>query len=475
MEVLVFIAFPIVVGLILLGISQGKKADVAWKEAAQDLKGRYHKPSLGKRHITGRVDGHPITVSTVVQKRGSSSSKYTRYELRFRKRGLGYEMRREGALSGVAKFFGSQDIEVGEQEFDRAVLVKGRRAKRIRDFLTPERQKAVLQVLFTHPGAVIKDGEISWDQRGVSRSAAQIVGVARRFARLAQAMSDVGVDEEHEEHEDLSFRRTRDERETPARKPSAAAAEIIAAASVAPASLVAARGSGNARVEEVPVHADDEPDWMRVAEGLAPLPPAEEPQPPKPLRATLLEKPPTGTVPWRPPEELEPEPEPERSAPVPVTEPEAVPVPEREPVPEHEHEPEEASPDPADADEHPLSVDDVCEDLFHEGLNTITSNQLFEEHYAGRRIEWSGRLERVESYYSDYVFGSGPGTKVLLVVSESEEGSYSSDRVEVMLQLPEGLEQSLQGRLGETLAFHGDLLRLEGYSRRIHVAAGELA
>lgn len=80
------------------------------------------------------------TVST-----GKSSTTYTRMRAPFiNKDGLYFKVYRESLFSGVGRYFGMQDIKIGDPGFDDPFVVKGNNTAKIRQMLDdPNLQKLI--------------------------------------------------------------------------------------------------------------------------------------------------------------------------------------------------------------------------------------------------------------------------------------------------------------------------------------------
>lgn len=93
--------------------------------------------------MSGRYKGYTVEVYTFTKGSGKNSSTWTRFHVNFRKSlGLGLQLKRQGFFSGIAKVFGAQDIEIGDAGFDKAIVVKGARPERVREFMTQARSHA---------------------------------------------------------------------------------------------------------------------------------------------------------------------------------------------------------------------------------------------------------------------------------------------------------------------------------------------
>ncbi len=476
MPILILFFFLIAAVVIWSHTQKSAKADTAWTEAAGRMKLRYsRKGPFGARRLSGDVDGYRVLVKTRKRSTGNSSTTYTHYELHFGTVGFDYKLKRAKSLSGVAKFFGAQDIEVGSEEFDRAVVVQSDKPKRVRHLLTPERQKAVLQLLLTYPGTVVKNGEIEWEEKGLATSAAKLEGVLRRFVRVARTLEglpDVLPPE---------F-----EAPTSAEAPPAGVVARAPEVSSLPVGDHAPGPSADDLVEHGgPVH--------RLEPVYEPPTSAEPPSTREPAtQAERVEEQLPSRVHAPGPVEVElvlPDPEPSPVPPVlpPLatqsrpTEDAASDTPASLPTSSLETQAlggsalEHDAPRPAPAAGEALDADaaEVCEDLFGGNQLGTAVARLFEEHYQDAVVTWTGTLERLDPYYSDFVFGQGPGTKAQLQIHRLE-GDFGTRSAEALVQLDADASEALRDRIGQPLTFRGRLVKCEAFMRRLLVADGVL-
>ena len=99
----------------------------------------------------------------------------------------GLRLTRQGTFQFVASFFGSQDVTVGDAEFDDLFVVKGRDKREIQAFLgaQPEARRA-LCVLARVASVKVTDGGLAIDWRTV-------LGESELAALLAQLPALVGL------------------------------------------------------------------------------------------------------------------------------------------------------------------------------------------------------------------------------------------------------------------------------------------
>jgi hypothetical protein len=202
-----FMLYPVLIllGVVLcwllnrLAIASHKKTIAAWRQAAEELGINFNTPDL----MEGNVAGYQVKVHTYRQRSGENSQTYTEFCVSFPgSLDLGLELSRElKFFSGVAKFFGSQDITTGDLSFDETFVIKGLDAEAVNDFLNDDRrqQLAELHQQQKGMGIVVTDTDISVTGRGRVRKVEVITGHVANLTRVAFALSghlakELGVD-----------------------------------------------------------------------------------------------------------------------------------------------------------------------------------------------------------------------------------------------------------------------------------------
>ena len=194
MEVLFIVA--VVSGIVALIVKkvQGYNRGIveAWQDAATQLGMRFTPGAMTRsKSIQGQMYENRVEVDTFKRSSGKSSTTYTRYRTYFPESlGLGLQLKQQGFMAGVASFFGSQDIELGDPQFDPEVVVKGNDPGRVAEFLTPSRRLRILRLFQEFPGCEIKDHLIEWSNKGHEKQADRIVGTVRRLSLAATRLRD---------------------------------------------------------------------------------------------------------------------------------------------------------------------------------------------------------------------------------------------------------------------------------------------
>ena len=166
----------------------GPSKDEIWSQIATDIDGEYidggfwKKDTLIYKHGEWQILLDTYTVST-----SHSTQTYTRMRAPFiNKDGLYFKISREGFFSSIGKFFGMQDIEIGDPFFDDKFIIKGNNPEKIKLLLAELKIKELCQqqprIYFT-----IKDDE-GWFgtdfPEGVDELYFSCVGVIKETALL---------------------------------------------------------------------------------------------------------------------------------------------------------------------------------------------------------------------------------------------------------------------------------------------------
>ena len=183
-----------------LAIASHKKTIAVWRQAAEELGINFNTPDL----MEGNVAGYQVKVHTYTQRSGENSQTYTDFRVSFPgSLDLGLKLSRElKFFSGVAKFFGSQDITTGDLSFDETFVIKGLDAEAVNDFLNDDRRQQLAELQQQQKGLigiVVTDTDISVTTTGVVRKVEAITGQVANLTRVAIALSghlakELGVD-----------------------------------------------------------------------------------------------------------------------------------------------------------------------------------------------------------------------------------------------------------------------------------------
>lgn len=166
----------------------GPSRDEIWGQLARDLGGDYNKGSLFKSaKVVARAGEWTVTLDTFVVPAGKAHIPFTRLRAPFvNPEGFRFSIGPQGAFSGVARFFGMQDIEVGHLPFDETFVVKGTDESRLRLLFGDYQLRQALEAQKdVHLEVCDDEGWFGPDfPEGVDELRLQVAGDLRDLARL---------------------------------------------------------------------------------------------------------------------------------------------------------------------------------------------------------------------------------------------------------------------------------------------------
>ena len=138
----------------------GPSKDEIWSQIANEIGGEYIDAGFFKKNVLRfQHNEWELLLDTYTQSSGQSSQTYTRLRVPFvNKDGLRFKIYRENFFTSIGKFFGMQDILIGDSFFDDDFIIKGNKEFRIKQLLNDGHLKS----LFTKQPKVyveIKDDE----------------------------------------------------------------------------------------------------------------------------------------------------------------------------------------------------------------------------------------------------------------------------------------------------------------------------
>ncbi len=186
----------IIVALMVIGVvasitSKGASGNL-FRQAADRL-GLHFKGGdmLANPEILGTLHGCRVSVQG---KREGTSIASVQYRVGYPQAlGFDFKITRSSTYSGHSDFIGAPPVKTGDDEFDKAVLVKGRDADLIRTLLTAPRRRRIARFLSVLPGAVVEHSQLTWRQREVPKHADEIIAAVERMVRLAGDLSGYHV------------------------------------------------------------------------------------------------------------------------------------------------------------------------------------------------------------------------------------------------------------------------------------------
>ena len=424
---IIFGVIGVVIAVIVVFVTklQMNQMNVAWQSAAEALGFSFEVGSLrGGPTISGLIEDHPADVLSYTKRSGKNSTRFTRYTVEFPAIGIGLRLSKQAGLGQFLKILGTQDIVIGDPTFDDAFIVKSTDPQGARAILTPGRTMALNQLLAVHPEVLVEDDRIVVDRRGAVRDADVIITTLRRIASVANVLADARASTEL-----TSIIERRLEGELPSDYEPESEFPQGVDARIATGEALAAFGALNVA--------------QRIFETLAVELPADR-----------------GIAGWT--EQVRRESD--ESAPIiePPTEPSVIQTPQ-------DHPPMTAESPPDDGDSDAFAI---ATDLFGENRLSFETAALFDERYAGRRVEWSGKLRKAATVDHYRVLDDGPFTKAVIDIALLENDLFGNTVVTAIAAFPPGSIDEIQP--GEDIAFVGDLVGIDALVRNLFVGDASL-
>ena len=440
-----FWIFFIGIGLIVAGsfaVAAKKQMDAmneAWQAASSTLGFDFASGSWGGGPtLTGTFDGAAAEIHSYTKSSGRSSTRYTRYTVGFPPIGVGIRLSRQSGFGSILKVLGIQDIEIGESTFDEAFLVQATDPQAARAFLTPGVTMVLNRLIAVHPETVVSDDKLVLDQRATVRDPDTLVSTFRRLASAAEVLGDADesnalsklvedrlagtIPEPHEPQQDtnqsVDSRLSVGETLMAAGSIDVAGRIFEALGAQLPADVEVAGWSEHAR---------------RSGTGEPAAPPPETPPPP-PAHTTHAEAPSAAS----------------QDNEVPVA-----------------AESEQAADQHVDRDALAVATD-----LFGENRLSFETAQLFDETYAGRDVEWTGKVRKATVVDHDRLLGDGPLTKAVIEVASLENDLFGNTVVSAIVALPSRAVDTLPE--GRTVGFAGRLVGIDALVRNVYVGQARL-
>lgn len=124
----------------------GPSQDEIWSQLAEQLGGRFIDGGFWKGDaVVARAGQWTVTLDTFTVSHGRNRATYTRLLAPFENPdGFHFSVGREHVFSGIARWLGFQDLEIGEAEFDAAFVIRGDQEDKVRAFFANPRLRSLL-------------------------------------------------------------------------------------------------------------------------------------------------------------------------------------------------------------------------------------------------------------------------------------------------------------------------------------------
>lgn len=189
-----FFIFIVVAGIVIYNVLKNSKANQEqWRIAAERLGLGYNSGDFGLTGtISGRKGGHRIVISTFSKSGGNdNSTTYTKYHIDYQERiPIDFKISRQNALHTLGHALGLKDIETGNPSFDDCALVRGMRPHEVRQFLTPDRQAVITDLMISFTDVVISNEMIELNKPRKEKDAGIIIRTVNSLLSVCNDLTD---------------------------------------------------------------------------------------------------------------------------------------------------------------------------------------------------------------------------------------------------------------------------------------------
>ena len=412
MEIIVVLAAVAAAAVaIMAGVASQRRQAAVWSEAGDALGLDTKLPSLlGRPRLTGTLGEIDVEVDVITRGSGNSRRPYTRFRVGYPDRGERFKLTRETGFTRFAKLFGAEDVQVGDDAFDRSFKVKADDPNRLLSFLTPALRATLLRLAAAYPSVVIEHDGIRVEHGGLPRRASDLTTTIRRLASAGSVLGGLSatapdldpvldarrrgdLQAAAERIRDLAARRSDSDREDPSDLDS----RILEAETLAQAGD---REEAAARFDRLAREVPDDPEvagWQQRLQTPAPATPAAGDR---------------------------------------------------------------------------VDIDEMAQELFADGGLSFEVAKRFDAAYRGRPVRWEGTIKSIRRYDHDGDLGRGPGTKAVVSIATIDHDLYGESTVDAVFGLPVGTGEGLARH--DRVAFEGVLARIDSMMRNVFVDEARL-
>src|SRR5690554_702376 len=169
-----------------------EQRDAAWTQVGAALGLQFQKisGSAYSGQLNGELDGVKVQAHTLTEGSGKNKREYTLVTARINGRiPLDMKVSREGFLQKAGKLFGTDDIQVGDDELDRQFLITGSNPSTIRRLLTDPAVKAALLTTQKHATSLrVEFGKVRIREPDLGKNQEKLTRYIRMSATLAGAL-----------------------------------------------------------------------------------------------------------------------------------------------------------------------------------------------------------------------------------------------------------------------------------------------
>jgi hypothetical protein len=137
--------FIIIIGVGWLVLKQ--RRNTVWRQLASEIGAEYVESGLfGASQVKAHIKDWIITLDTHSVSSGDSGELYTRMSASFQNKSeLQFTVFRAGIVSKLDKALGTKQINIGDPDFDRNLVVRGKNEAQVQAFFTNQKIRQMIQ------------------------------------------------------------------------------------------------------------------------------------------------------------------------------------------------------------------------------------------------------------------------------------------------------------------------------------------
>jgi hypothetical protein len=187
--VAIFVVVILAIAIIWGVLARQRQAE-AWREFATQIGAEFVPGGLLRRDMAqAQVGGRIVTLDTYSVPSGDSNTTYTCMKTTDMKpAGFQFMIFRTGLISKIDKALGSQDIEIGDAEFDRQFTIQSNNEARVRALFANLRLRQLIQGQKSVRLGISKKNELRFEVQGVIKDVERLKSIFELFKETLQQL-----------------------------------------------------------------------------------------------------------------------------------------------------------------------------------------------------------------------------------------------------------------------------------------------
>ena len=174
----------------------GPSQSEIWNRLASEIGGQYQQSFWTGGKVEVQYGEWTITLDSFVVSTGKSQHHYTRFRAPYvNQDGFRFGIQRRNIFTGLAKWLGVQDVEIGNKDFDEAFVIQSNNVEKVRALLADDSIRRLIEAQPSIAFAV--RGDQGWFSRiypeGVDELHFQVGSIIKDVDRLKEIFALFGL------------------------------------------------------------------------------------------------------------------------------------------------------------------------------------------------------------------------------------------------------------------------------------------